>query len=33
MADNTDDAAKDPDIPKHVSEAHLQNPLAREDPK
>ena len=26
MADNTDDAAKDPDILQHLSEAHLQNP-------
>ena len=33
MADNTDDATKDPDIPQHLSEAHLQNPMAREDPK
>ena len=33
MADNTDDATKDPDILQHLSEAHLQNPMAREDPK
>ena len=33
MADNTDDATKDPDIFQHLSEAHLQNPMAREDPK
>ena len=30
MADNTDDAMKDPDILQHLSEAHLQNPMARE---
>ena len=30
---NTDDATKDPDILQHLSEAHLQNPMAREDPK
>ena len=24
---------KDPDILQHLSEAHLQNPMAREDPK
>ena len=33
MADNTDDATKDPHILQHLSEAHLQNPMAREDPK
>ena len=33
MADNTDNATKDPDIFQHMSEAHLQNPLAREDLK
>ena len=33
MTDNTDDATKDPDILQHLSEAHLQNPMAREDPK
>ena len=33
MADNTDDAKKDPDILQHLSEAHLQNPMAGEDPK
>ena len=33
MVGNTDDATKDPDIPKHLSEAHLQDPMAREDPK
>ena len=33
MADNTDDATKDPDILQHLSEAHLQNPMAREDLK
>ena len=33
MADNTDDATKDPDILQHLSEAHLQNPMVREDPK
>ena len=33
MADNTDDAVKDPDILQHLSEVHLQNPMAREDPK
>ena len=33
MADNTDDATKDPDIRQHLSEAHLQNPMAVEDPK
>ena len=33
MANNTDDATKDPDILQHLSEAHLQNPMAREDPK
>ena len=33
MADNTDDATKDLDILQHLSEAHLQNPMAREDPK
>ena len=33
MADNTDDATKDPDILQHLSEVHLQNPMAREDPK
>ena len=33
MADNIDDATKDPDILQHLSEAHLQNPMAREDPK
>ena len=32
-ADNTDDATKDPDILQHLSEAHLQNPMVREDPK
>ena len=26
-------ATKDPDILQHLSEAHLQNPMAREDPK
>ena len=31
MADNTDDATKDPDILQHLSEVHLQNPMARED--
>ena len=31
--DNTDDATKDPDILQHLSEAHLQNPMAREDAK
>ena len=29
----TDDATKDSDILQHLSEAHLQNPMAREDPK
>ena len=33
MADNKDDATKDPDILQHMSEAHLQNPMAREYPK
>ena len=33
MADNTDDTTKYPDILQHLSEAHLQNPMAREDPK
>ena len=34
MADNTDDATKDPDILQHLSEAHLQkNPMAKEEPK
>ena len=33
MADNTDDATKDPDIPQHLSEEHLQNPMAGEDPR
>ena len=33
MADNTDDATKDPDILQHLSEAHLQNPVARGDSK
>ena len=33
MVDNTDDATKDPDILQHMSEAHLQNPVAREYPK
>ena len=33
MADNTDDATKDPDILQYLSEAHLQNPMAREDLK
>ena len=33
MADNADDATKDPDILQYLSEAHLQNPKAREDPK
>ena len=33
MADNTDDATKDSDILQHLYEAHLQNPMAREDPK
>ena len=32
-ADNTDDATKDPDIFQHLLEAHLQNPMAGEDPK
>ena len=31
--DATKDATKDPDILQHLSEAHLQNPMAREDPK
>ena len=31
MADNTDDATKDPDIVQHLSEAHLQTPMARDD--
>ena len=26
-------STKDPDIIQHLSEAHLQNPMAREDPK
>ena len=29
----TDDVIKDLDIPQHLSEAHLQYPMAREDPK
>ena len=33
MADNTDDAMKDPDNLQHLSEVHLQNPMAREEPK
>ena len=33
MADNTDDATKDPDILQHLSEAHLQHAVARENPK
>ena len=33
MADNIDDATKDPDILQHLSEAHPQNPLAGENPK
>ena len=33
MVDNTDDAKKDSDIIQHLSEAHLQNPMAGEDPK
>ena len=33
MADNTDDAAKDSDILQHLSEEHLQNAMAGEDPK
>ena len=33
MVDNTDDATKDPDILQHLSEGHLQNPVAREDQK
>ena len=33
MADNTDDATNDPDSLQHLSEAHLQNPMTREDPK
>ena len=33
MVDNTDDATKDPDILQHMSEAHLENLMAREDPK
>ena len=33
MVDNTDDATKDPDILQQLSEAHLQNSKAREDPK
>ena len=33
MVDNTDDATKDSDILQHLSEAHLQNPVAGEDPK
>ena len=33
MADNTNDATNDPDILQYLSEAHLQNPTAREDPK
>ena len=33
MADNTDDTTKDPDILQHLSEVHLQNQMAREDPK
>ena len=33
MADSTDYATKDPDILQHMCEAHLQNPMAREDPK
>ena len=33
MADNTDNATKDSDILQHLSEVHLQNPLAGEDPK
>ena len=32
MADDIDDATKDSDILQHLSEAHLQNPMAREDP-
>ena len=32
MADNTDDATKDPDIRQHLSKAHLQNPMAGENP-
>nr|KAG5692464.1 hypothetical protein BaRGS_005010 [Batillaria attramentaria] len=33
MEDNEDDAAEDPDISQHLSEAHLQHPMAREDPE
>ena len=33
MADSTDDASKDSDILQHLSEAHLQTPMAGEDPK
>ena len=33
MVDNIYDATKDPGILQHLSEAHLQNPMAREDPK
>ena len=33
MADNTDSATKDQDILQHLSEVHLQKPMAGEDPK
>ena len=33
MAHNTDDVTKDSNILQHLSEAHLQNPMAGEDPK
>nr|KAG5705003.1 hypothetical protein BaRGS_022845 [Batillaria attramentaria] len=33
MEGNKDDAAEDPDIFQHLSEAHLQHPMAREDPE
>nr|KAG5708148.1 hypothetical protein BaRGS_002884 [Batillaria attramentaria] len=33
MEDNEDGATEDPDIFQHLSEAYLQHPIARGDPK
>nr|KAG5702059.1 hypothetical protein BaRGS_032308 [Batillaria attramentaria] len=33
MEDSKDDAAEDPDSSQHLSEAHLQPPMAIEDPE